>query len=97
MPIQRAITPLWALLYPHPIVQSIPSTPALAACASTHLRYAFTIQTINLNLNTMVNTELHCMQLFIRYIHLVTTLMLDELQCAAVYCHTVHCVLDIVK
>jgi len=45
----------------------------------------------------MVNTELHCVQLFIWYIHLVTTLMLDKLLRAAVYCHAVHCVLRIVE
>jgi hypothetical protein len=45
----------------------------------------------------MVNTELHCVQLFIRYIRLVTTLMLDKLPCAAVYCHAVCCVLRIVE
>jgi len=45
----------------------------------------------------MVNTELHCVQLFIRYIRLVTTLMLDKLPRAAVYCHTVRFVLCIVE
>jgi len=42
MTIQRTITPPWALLYPHPVMLSVPSAPALAYCASTHLRYAFT-------------------------------------------------------
>ena len=64
-PIQRAITPPRALFYPHPVVTSILSAPALASCASTHLSYEFSISTLNLNLNTMVNTELHCMQLSI--------------------------------
>jgi hypothetical protein len=41
-PIQHAITPSWTLLYPHPVVQSIPSVQALAFCAMTHLSYAFT-------------------------------------------------------
>jgi hypothetical protein len=50
-----------------------------------------------LELNTMVNIELHCVQLFIRYIRLVTTLMLDKLLRAAVYCHAVRCVLRIVE
>jgi len=50
-----------------------------------------------MNLNTMVNTELHCVQLFIRYIHLVTTLLLDKLPCPTVYCHAVRCVLRIVE
>jgi len=54
------------------------------------------LQTLNMNLNTMVNTKLHCMLLFIRYIRLVRTLMLDNLPCANVYCHMVHwsCVLS---
>jgi len=37
----------------------------------------------------MVNTELNCMQLFIRYIRLVTTFMLDDLPRAAEHCDTV--------
>jgi len=45
----------------------------------------------------MVITELQCVQLFIQYICLVTTLMLDKLPCAAVYCHPVLCVLHIVE
>jgi len=45
----------------------------------------------------MVNIELHCVQLFNWYIRLVTTVMLDTLPCAIVYCHAVHCVLGIVK
>jgi hypothetical protein len=45
----------------------------------------------------MVNTELHCEQLFIRYIRLVMTLMLDKLPRAAVYWHAVRCVLCIVE
>jgi hypothetical protein len=45
----------------------------------------------------MVNAELHCMQVFIQYICLVMTHMLDKLPCAAVYCHTVCCVLHIVE
>ena len=45
----------------------------------------------------MVNTELHCVQLIIPYIRLGTTLMLDHLACAALYCHTVRCVLRIVE
>jgi hypothetical protein len=52
---------------------------------------------LDLNLNTMVSTELHCVQLFIRYIPLVTTLMLDKLPCAGIYCHAVHCISRIVK
>jgi hypothetical protein len=43
----------------------------------------------------MVITELHCVQLFILYICLSTTLWLDELPSAAVYCHTVSLVLRI--
>jgi len=45
----------------------------------------------------MVNTELHCVQLFIGYICLVTTLMLDKLPRAAVCSHVVRCVLCIVE
>ena len=45
----------------------------------------------------MVNTELHCVQLFIRYIRLVTTRMLNKLPRAAVYCHAVRCVFCIVE
>ena len=41
----------------------------------------------------MLNTELHGVQLFIQYIRLVTTPILDTLPCAAVYCHGVRCVL----
>jgi hypothetical protein len=37
----------------------------------------------------MLITELDCVQLFIRYIRLVTTLMLDKPPRAIVYCHTV--------
>jgi len=37
----------------------------------------------------MLNTELHRVQLFIRYIHLVMTLMRDELPRDAVYCDAV--------
>ena len=93
----RAITPPWALRYPHPVLRSIQSARALASCASTHLRYVFTIETLNFNLITMVNTELHCVQLFIRYIRLVTTLMLDIVPAAAGYCNAVCCVLRIVE
>jgi len=42
-PIERTIPSPGALLYPHSVVPSIPSTPVLASCASTYLRYAFTI------------------------------------------------------
>jgi hypothetical protein len=42
-PIRCTITPPEALLYPHSVVLSIPSAAALAPCALTHLRYAFTI------------------------------------------------------
>jgi len=42
-PSQRAIAPPRALLYAYPVVLSIPSAPPLASCASTHLRYAFSI------------------------------------------------------
>jgi hypothetical protein len=97
MTIQRAITPRRALLYSYPVVPSILLAPALASCASTHLRYALTIKSLNFNLNTVVNTELHCVQLFIRYIRLVMTLMFDKLLCAAVYCHAVRWVLCIVE
>jgi hypothetical protein len=45
----------------------------------------------------MVNAELRCAQLFIRYIHLVTTLILDKLPRATVYCYVVWCVLHIVE
>ena len=50
-----------------------------------------------MNLDTMVNTELHCVQLFIRYRHLVMTLILHKLPHAAVYCRTVHGILRIVE
>jgi len=45
----------------------------------------------------MLNTELHCIKLIIRYIHLLTTLMLDQLLHAVVDCHTVSHVLRIVQ
>jgi hypothetical protein len=45
----------------------------------------------------MVNTELHCVQLFIRYITLVTTRMLEILPGAVEYCNMVCCVLRIVQ
>ena len=51
----------------------------------------------DLNLNTKVSTELHWVQLFILYICLGMTLMLDKLPCAIVYCHVVRCVLHIVE
>jgi len=45
----------------------------------------------------MVNTELHCEQLFIRYICLVMTLRVDKLARDTVYCHVVLRVLCIVE
>jgi hypothetical protein len=45
----------------------------------------------------MVNTELHWVQLFIRYICLVTMLMLDKLQHTPGYCHAVRCGLHLVQ
>jgi hypothetical protein len=45
----------------------------------------------------MVNTGLHCVQLFIQYIRLVVTLIYGKLQSAALYCHAVRCVLWIVE
>jgi len=42
-PIQHAITPPLVWLYPHQVVPSIPSVPALDFCASTHLSYAFNL------------------------------------------------------
>jgi len=45
----------------------------------------------------MVNTETHCVRVFIRHILLVITRMLEKLLGAAVYCHAVHCVLRIVE
>jgi len=86
---QRAMTPPYALLYPQPVVASIPPGPALASGALTHLRYLFKMSTVNQNLNTMVNTELHCVHLFIPCILHVMTLLHDTLLCAAVYCHVV--------
>jgi len=50
-----------------------------------------------LNVNTMVYTELYCVQLFIRYIRLVTTFMLYEPPRAGVYCHAVRCISRIVE
>jgi hypothetical protein len=44
----------------------------------------------------MVNSELHCVQLFIQYIRLVTARMLYYPPYAAVYCPAVCCVLHIV-
>jgi len=41
-PIECAITSPQALLHPHLVVPSIPSAPAMASCASIHLRYVFT-------------------------------------------------------
>jgi len=96
-PIQHAISPPQGLLYPHTFGPSIPFVPALTSCASKHQRYVSTNDTLNLNLNTMVNTELYWVQSFIRYISLVTTLMLGKLPCAAVCCHGVRSVLHIVE
>jgi len=45
----------------------------------------------------MVNTELHCVQLFIQYIRLVTTHMLVKLPRATAYCHEVRCIWCIVE
>jgi len=45
----------------------------------------------------MVNIELHCVQVFIWYIRLVTTHMLDKLPGAAEYCYMVRCILHIVE
>jgi len=45
----------------------------------------------------MVNTELHLVQLIIQYIRLLTTLMCEELRCAAIYRQVVSCVLRIVE
>jgi len=45
----------------------------------------------------MVNTELHCVQLFIWYIGLHTTSILDTPPRAAVSCHAVCCILCIVE
>jgi hypothetical protein len=89
-PIHHALTAPQALFYPHLVIVSVPSAPVLASCTSIHLRYAFTISTLNLNPNSMVNTKVLCMNLFIPYIRLVTTHMGDKLVHAAVYCHAVH-------
>jgi len=97
MPIQRAITRHWSLLNPYPVIPSIPSTQALASCLSTRVRYAFTVRTLNQNLNTRANTELQCVQLITRYIRLVMTLMLGKLPHHTVYCHAVCCILRIVE
>ena len=83
------------MLYPHPVVLLIRSALTLRSCASIPRRYKFTLLTINFTLNTMGNRVLHCMQSFILYICLSTTLWLDELPSAAVYCHTVSLVLRI--
>jgi len=96
-PIQCAITPRQEFLHSHRVILSVSATPALDSFSSIHLRYAFTFETLNLNLDTMVNTELNCVQLFFRYIRLVTTLKLDKLHCAVVYYHALHCILCIVK
>jgi len=45
----------------------------------------------------MVNEKLHCMQLFKRYICLVTTRILVRLACATVHCAAVSYVLYIVE
>jgi hypothetical protein len=45
----------------------------------------------------MVNTVLHCVQLFIRYINLGTTLMLEKLQRTVLYYHAVRCFLRIAE
>jgi hypothetical protein len=50
-----------------------------------------------MNLNTMVNTELHCVKLCIPYVCLVLTTLLEKRLSAIVYCHTVHFVLRIVE
>jgi hypothetical protein len=50
-----------------------------------------------LNLETMVNTKLDYVQLFRRYISLVTTLTLDTCPGAADYCHLVRRVSRIVE
>ena len=96
-PIQCAITPPRALLYQHPVVLAIASVTALASCASTPLGYEITFQTLNSKFSNMLDTELHCVQMFIQYIHLVTTLMLPKIPPAAVYCRVVRCVPRIVE
>ena len=53
--------------------------------------------TLNLNFNTRVDTELHCMQLFFRYIRLVTTRRFHNRPYAVVYCYVVRSVLHIVE
>jgi len=97
MPIQYPRSPPLQLLYPHPVVPSPPSVQALASSALTHLRYVLTIKSLNWNLDDMVNTELHCVQLFIRYISLVTTMKIDQLPHAVEYCHALHLVLRIAE
>jgi hypothetical protein len=63
--IQDTITSPWGFLYQHPEVSSVPIAPALAFCASTNLRCAFTLLTLGMNLNIMLNTQHHYEQLFI--------------------------------
>jgi hypothetical protein len=95
MTIQRTKTSPWALHYTHPVIPLVPSAPALASCVSTNLKYVFTFETLNFNLDTMVYSTLNCVRLFIRYIRLVTTPMLHTLPHAVGYFHVVHCVLRI--
>src|SRR5882757_7946576 len=97
MTLQHTIPSHWALHYPHKVVPWGPSTPALAFSALTNLRYAFTFKTLNYNLKSMVNTEFHCVQFFIRYIRRVMTLMLDKVPCSSEYGHVVCCILRIVE
>jgi hypothetical protein len=95
-PILRTITPPWDLLCPHTCVQSIPSASSGFLCIDTS-EICIHHSNPQLVLTPLENTELLSMQLFIRYIRLVMTLMLSNLPCAAVYCHVVGCVLRIVE
>jgi len=92
---QCTITSPRELHNPHALDLSVPSAAGLAFYASKIQIYAFTIKTLNLNCDTTVNTELHWVQLFIQYIRLVTTLMLEKVPRGIVYCHAVRyvCVL----
>jgi hypothetical protein len=73
------------------------SAPALSFCPSTDVRYVFTFETLNFNIDAIVNTELHCVQLSIRYISIVTTLLIHPLSHGTVYCHVVRWVLLILE
>ena len=73
----------------HPVIPSITLAHAQVYSASTHLRYVFTVQTINMNLNNVVNIVLNYVQWQIRSLGNVPTHMVEYLLFGAQYSHTV--------